>query len=869
MTFKKIKLLKAILFNQNIICFLILLSCSNIYAQSLLWPVKQSTGEVRMCDFSTPTPTVGPLIPGFGIGAEEEVNVMTDAANNLLFVTACNGNNIIQVRDRNLNIMPNGLVRGGFSSFESAICKVPCTSDQYYFFNYKATAQSDSLFYSVIDMSQNGGLGDVVQHNIFLGSGFTEGITISHQMTNGCRWMFVPGHDSNNNLLLNRFLISHNGISGPVIVDSYHMIFPINVPREVELSADNQKIVMSAFSTSPSDSDIILFDFDLNSGAVSNRRLINVSTQWVLGVEFSSNGSMIYYQTNSSGSSTLGRVNLITNANEIIDNNRGPYLTDPEMAGNGKIYIGWNSTNGYLSEIADPNNPNVANIQYTINAVLINPSGGCRPGFPNVIDGEPPGTFIVPSSINFSAIHTGNCGEYTFMDSTCLGTWWEWNFGDGSMSNLEFPIHNYQAGVYDVTLSVLICSDTLTLTKPSYIQAANNLSVSANSTNAGCGGALGSAFATGSGGAGALHYSWNTTPVQNTQDATGLSPGTYTVTVTDVNGCTTSTSVSINSVPAVLFTIQSIDAHCLNNDGSVTVNHSGGSGPFSYYWSSSSDTNLSTLTGLPAGYYSVVANDLSTGCSMTLSAIVGSHASFNLTFINVSNTTCSNGEDGSASVLVSGGQPPYLYLWQDGETIPTNNHLESGLQVVRVEDYNGCPVYDTISIGYDFNAPMINLGLDTSPCVGTPFTIYAGNGYSHYLWSDNTTGQSLTVNSSGSYSVLVTDSNGCEASDLVHVTYVTCNNSVILQTVNYDATDFAIYPNPVHNVLHVLTRDNDISNYTLKLTNIVGEEILSGRMNTKEHNFTNAIDFQNYVPGVYFLNLICNEKSYLYKVIKE
>src|SRR5205085_8485585 len=98
-------------------------------------------------------------------------------------------------------------------------------------------------------------------------------------------------------------------------------------------------------------------------------------------------------------------------------------------------------------------------------AIFISGSG-CRVGLPNDVNGEIPGTNVFPNTIDFSNAATTNCNEFVFIDSTCLGTWWEWDFGDSTYSNLENPIHQYQhTGNFNVTLRSRVCSDTLSLTK--------------------------------------------------------------------------------------------------------------------------------------------------------------------------------------------------------------------------------------------------------------------------------------------------------------------------------------------------------------------------------------------------------------------
>lgn len=441
------------------------------YSQVSKWLARDVTGVVRLVDFTTSVPTVSLPAAGYGSGGQEDVNVMTDSNDNILFSTAVYSNNLIEVRDANFQVMPNGNgLLGHESTLESGIVRIPCTTDKYYFIHIDGGPEI--LYYSTIDMSLNGGLGDVVGKNILLGTNQTEAITISHQMVNGCRWL-ITGKAVGNTYEVERYLISDAGISSPTTIATVTLPSATVHPHEMELSPDNTKLTMSTMQTTSSATDIVVWDFDLNSGTITNQTdyvLANVPT--VLGVEFSPSNEFLYFRSNSSiSTSYLGRIHLATGVIDIIDSSMGSFGTQIEAAANGKIYISWNFGGDYLSEIADPNNTNVSNIGFTKNAVLISTSG-MRPGIPNAIDGELPGTTVTPQYIAFGAVPTANCNEYFFVDTTCLGTWWEWDFGDGNMSNIQAPIHQYQLnGTYTVTLKTVACGDTLVLTKTNFINA--------------------------------------------------------------------------------------------------------------------------------------------------------------------------------------------------------------------------------------------------------------------------------------------------------------------------------------------------------------------------------------------------------------
>jgi gliding motility-associated-like protein len=707
--------------------FLLLLIISTIcQSQSMKWLVKQVSGEVSVLDFTTSPPTLGPFITTFGLGGEEEINIMTDINNNILFSTACNSSNIIQVRDANFNLMPNGSIRGNQSSLESAICKVPCSNNEYYFFNYKGPVGQDSLFYSIIDMNLNGGLGNLSQKNIYIGSGCTEGITISHQMRNGCRWLIVPGY-SGNNLTVNAFKISHDGISSPILLDSQPMVNTIISPREIELSMDNSKLTLSTFSAGNVDPDIICYSFDLENGSVFNKQLFSVSPNWVLGIEFSPDESKIYYQTNTSnpGTSTLGRVNLTTGANEIIDNSRDQYQSDPELAGNGKIYVAGNFTNNYLSEISDPNNPVIGNIQYIRDAIFIN-STGCRSGLINFIDGELPGTSIVPGSIDFSFAATSNCNEYVFIDSTCLGSWWEWDFGDSTYSNLENPIHQFStSGNFNVTLRVKLCSDTLSITKS--INVLNSFTLSVSPYAITCNGASVNLSANGG-----IDYVWS--PATGLNSTTGnlvtanpFTTTTYTVTATNSSSCSSSETITVYIINSNVSIISS-GAQVCSGSNIILIANTNGYGNFNWSNGSTNDSTIVTQSGI----YTIQFTD--SGCTDTDSIQISFYNNPTPVISTSSNAGC---EGDSINLFLN--NPYVIQQWYlNGFPLVNETGLNifigsSGNYSVNVTDSNGCTGTANIPVTFEIK-PDALFNTNATSCIDSIRMVNTSVNSSIYHW---------------------------------------------------------------------------------------------------------------------------------------
>lgn len=229
----------------------------------------------------------------------------------------------------------------------------------------------------------------------------------------------------------------------------------------------------------------------------------------------------------------------------------------------------------------------------------------------------------VPQAI-FTANNTAICegASVSFSDQSTNGpNTLSWSFPGGtpSSSSSANPTVTYSAqGTYDVTLMVTNQggSDTLTLT--GFITVNDKPDVSVLGTNILCNGEqTGVATAVVTGGTPLFQFNWTTQ--DSTATVTGLGAGFYNVTVTDANGCTDVATVQITQPPAIAATGSSTPEHGTAQDGSASVNASGGVPPYTYSWSNSATTQ--TITGLSAGVYSLTITDAN-GCAKTFQVTV-------------------------------------------------------------------------------------------------------------------------------------------------------------------------------------------------------------------------------------------------------
>jgi len=281
-----------------------------------------------------------------------------------------------------------------------------------------------------------------------------------------------------------------------------------------------------------------------------------------------------------------------------------------------------------------------------------------------------------------------------------------------------------------------------------------------DATNPTCGGFTnGTITATGSGGWDPYTYEWSNG--ETTQTISGLGPGTYTVTVTDMDLGFDVASVTLTSAPQTDADIV-IDNICSGN-GNVTVPTSGGVPPYTYNWSDGGSGG--TRTGLLTGtQYCVTVLDANV-CGVVTCIVVPE--AINLTVVG-SNVACSDACDGSVTANISGGTAPYDILWDNGVTTEVNANLPVGTYFVTVTDANGCTVSGSGTIGSP-SAIDLAISVTSPPCgdntMGAASVNPSGGtpNYS-YLWSTGAMTQTVSGLSAGTYSVTVTDSQGCQAS---------------------------------------------------------------------------------------------------------
>lgn len=330
------------------------------------------------------------------------------------------------------------------------------------------------------------------------------------------------------------------------------------------------------------------------------------------------------------------------------------------------------------------------------------------------------------------------------------------------------------AGTYNVTVAD---AQGCTVSTSATVNNTTTVAIATDSIkNVRCNGAAdGGIFISTFGGQTPYTFAWSNN--LNTEDNPSLGPGTYTVTVTDNIGCTTGNSYVITE-PALLTSAVSFtfNPKCSGgNDGIVNIAVNGGVQPYSYLWSAAGNPTSQNLNNTTAGTHTVTVTDAN-GCTATSTATLTEPQPYNVS-VTSGSVLCFGGSNGTASVTVSGQTSPYTYFWNNFATTPSVNGLGGGPFSVVIEDANGC---DTIVTGTITEPAPLDVQLTASEplCADSgngaiTTTVSGGTSPYNYSWTGTNGFTSTQQNpqvGSGTYSVVVTDANGCTESSSVGVT---------------------------------------------------------------------------------------------------
>lgn len=379
-------------------------------------------------------------------------------------------------------------------------------------------------------------------------------------------------------------------------------------------------------------------------------------------------------------------------------------------------------------------------------------------------------------------------GESILLNSTG-GSLYEWSpIASLSDPNISDPTATPEfTTTYTVTVTTVFgCIDSASVTV-----TINDLpSFSLDGNNVSCNGfADGAVWVESVGINGPYSYLWNNSSTDTL--LTGLSGGTYAVTVTNIFGCTQLASFYVIEPTALHDSVFVTDLLCFeDSSGIVELIMTGGTPVYTYAWSNGQSTG--TISGLSAGSFDVTITD-NNGCKMIIPEINVYQPDPVVVITSQISATCNTFEDGSVSSSVTGGTTPYQYLWSTGDTNPSVSSLGAGNYQVTVTDDHNCSEVEGIEILQPEILQIIDSAVVDAGC------FESGDGYICFnntggtppytiLWSDNETANCNTNLFGGTYSLTVTDNNNCVVTETYTITNgtATCLEIPTLFTPNSD-----------------------------------------------------------------------------------
>lgn len=744
-------LIKLLLVELCALCFYIPLKAQK---ENNVWYFGSGVG----LSFNTTPPT--PLNNGRLLASEGCASV-SDANGNLLFYT-----DGFTMFNKSHGIMKNGdSLKSCYTSTQGAlILKQPGSNSLYYVFSSGCNSTGSPSYniygfhYSVIDITKNGGFGEVIQKNIPLlkDTSFEKLVAIKDAL--GCGFWVVT-HDTRHGTFYS-FHVTASGINSIPIRSKSGLSSSVNSggnPGYLKASPNGKKIATAYYYKNR----VELFDFDKKSGKVSNARLLDSTSGYVYyGLAFSPNNKYLYVSApltlaSSAGSYkselyqydvSLASTSLIKASRELIYKKHvgSPFsYCALQLGPDSKIYLSQNpySSLGYslLGVINQPNKPGKL-CDYIDSGVVIQKTGSERTqfGLPNMVES------LNPYGFEFNIEDVPICsGKPAVLDANHIAGSYLWSTGDTVPQ-----ITTTTPGIYTLTASSYCGSYTDTI-KVTAVNSSNDLFLGNDTTYCGL-------FSHKlDGGNNMKSYLWNTGDI--TSALLVDSPGMYALTIIDSNKCITIDTIIIEAIkqpkiqakldttdcPFILLSVQTPDSLA------------------TYTWNTN-DTGYSLKVTQP-GIYTATLN--TSKCTLTSSILVDSiPLPQRLKFDLGSDTILCMGQ----SYEIKGGENiKGKLLWNTGDTTKTITVSTRGVYVLT--STSKCGSFSD-SVEVLIGEPIkVFLGNDTAFCDEFSHLLEARKGGESYLWSTGDTTISILVDNPDIYTVTVSDSNSCKTGDTINI----------------------------------------------------------------------------------------------------
>jgi hypothetical protein len=412
-----------------------------------------------------------------------------------------------------------------------------------------------------------------------------------------------------------------------------------------------------------------------------------------------------------------------------------------------------------------------------------------------------------------------------------------------SATSYTFP--NLCAGNY--TLNILV-NGTICESAGFNISQPNPISIAGAVNNVQCcGAANGAVVIAVSGGTAPYYFQWNGSNnfSSTSQNIAQLPTGQYSVQVTDANGCSDTVTYTITEPDCFTPSLDSVvNTPC--QGGSVFYTFNGGTGPYysELYLNGlvcnslgSEEEEQLSVNGLISGLYVLNLTD-ATGCSNFQQFNINSPTPISAQ-TNLSSPNCSGDMNGMINLTLTGGSGTLTYVWINGETTEDIINIGAGIYSVTITDSLGCIILYSYTLTEPsqivINCSINGNAIDITVSGGTP-------GYT-FSWSNGATTEDLSNLSSGTYSVIVTDANGCTSTQSFTVDNVGLEQQ--------QSVELQVFPNPTNDELTIRGSVNSLGHHSYVIQDSYGRKVLEGSFEDNEENLSVA----HLAPGLYQLHV--------------
>ncbi len=536
--------------------------------------------------------------------------------------------------------------------------------------------------------------------------------------------------------------------------------------------------------------------------------------------------------------------------------------------GDSTYMVNWSTSNGHIVSGANTYTPVVdAPGDYAL--TVLNPANSCSTtDVVTVMDSLQPAL----SAYQYQTSGLTIIGNDLSTGSNVSG--WTWTFGDGGTSGDANVIHVFTApGTYEVCLSVQNgcgVSQSCQMVEVSFIGSV--LNVNAVVSDAKCfESASGDITLTVNGGSGNYTYQW-TGPngaTYSTPSLENVVAGVYQLVITDDVGNIFISEYTINEpAPLVMTGSVIVDNPCFGDEnGSVTVDITGGVGPYSYSFNSGTFQPENYILHQASGDYFCLVQDAN-GCQfLTGPQTIAEPSAISYESL-LTNVRCFGGSNGAINLQVTGGVAPYNYLWNTGEnSSPAITNLVAGSYTCEVTDQHGC----IQNILLDITQPDVveatnievsnatgpadhNGSISIEPIGGTPPYVIT--------WNTGATGDNIEGLLPGEYSYLITDANGCHN---VSSPPVIVGSALATKQVDW-SSNITITPNPSNGNVVIAWHDLKPEKGNISLLTLEGEKISSRGMESSASGIwdLSAIGLES---GVYLILFQVGDQSVPFKLV--